>query len=422
LIAIALIGNAIFVWTTDTRLERQLAAIRAAGDPVRLADLARPAIPPEDNADTYLRRAEADIRAIDKETDNIALAAECPGFILPVKDQEKIKAAFASYPKVLPLVERAAACKDYNPGFDYALPPQEFLQRILEGDDEMGRFRGAARMLRRKALLLIVEGKQDEAVRTALPIFVLARHLDHNSLLMEYLLSLALRGMAIETANEALQTGPVSKEVRDALDAELAVQERMDGFPATLRCERAYAMSCSMSGSDAVPGRNFWFLLRGYWNIQESECLSVLVKAIALAGNPGSYPEAKRLTEEKGSPFLILKSLLLPGLHTAFEAVARVRADLRAMRVLNALQSHVPAGSSETPKLGELGLPAETTTDPFNGEPLHVKKTPQGWLVYSVGRNLRDDGGKVDDPNDGDVGVGPPKAAAVQPATKGGKK
>ena len=49
---------------------------------------------------------------------------------------------------------------------------------------------------------------------------------------------------------------------------------------------------------------------------------------------------------------------------------------IRCLRVLNALQTHVPAGSNEIPKLTELGLPAETTTDPFNGEPLHVKKTP----------------------------------------------
>ena len=59
-------------------------------------------------------------------------------------------------------------------------------------------------------------------------------------------------------------------------------------------------------------------------------------------------------------------------------------------------------------------------TDPYTGESLHVKKTPQGWLVYSVGRNLKDDGGKVEDPTNGDVGVGPPPAAAkpAEPAKK----
>ncbi len=55
--------------------------------------------------------------------------------------------------------------------------------------------------------------------------------------------------------------------------------------------------------------------------------------------------------------------------------------------------------------LGEFALPAEATTlTPFNGEPLHVKRLPQGWLVYSVGPNLRDDGGKLGYENDRDVG------------------
>ena len=90
------------------------------------------------------------------------------------------------------------------------------------------------------------------------------------------------------------------------------------------------------------------------------------------------------------------------------------------LRVLNALQTHVAPGSDKIPRLSELGLPVETTTDPYTGEPLHVKKTPEGWLVYSVGPNIRDDGGKMggdDSPFTGDIGVGPPPPA-VKPAGK----
>jgi hypothetical protein len=91
-----------------------------------------------------------------------------------------------------------------------------------------------------------------------------------------------------------------------------------------------------------------------------------------------------------------------------FQAATRQQAKIRCLRVLNAIQARVPADSNEVPKLSELGLPAEATIDPFNGEPLHVKKLPDGWLVYSVGRNLQDDGGKLDNA-EGDVGVGPLK-------------
>ncbi len=108
--------------------------------------------------------------------------------------------------------------------------------------------------------------------------------------------------------------------------------------------------------------------------------------------------------EWERQPFLAVQATLL--------IVARTRARTRTLRVLNALQAHVPAGSNEVPKLTDLGLPSETITDPFTGEPLHVKKTLQGWIVYSVGPNYQDDGGKLDDWPDGDVGVGPPPVVA----------
>ena len=77
----------------------------------------------------------------------------------------------------------------------------------------------------------------------------------------------------------------------------------------------------------------------------------------------------------------------------------------RSLRVLNAIQTRVPPGSDLVPKLTDLGLPVEATIDPFNGEPLHVKRLPEGWMVYSVGINLVDDGGIPDGKTD--VGVGP---------------
>jgi hypothetical protein len=49
------------------------------------------------------------------------------------------------------------------------------------------------------------------------------------------------------------------------------------------------------------------------------------------------------------------------------------------------------------------------TIDPFNGKSLIVKKAPEGWMVYSVGSDLVDNGGKLDGRTD--VGAGPNSAA-----------
>src|SRR5262249_57741032 len=105
------------------------------------------------------------------------------------------------------------------------------------------------------------------------------------------------------------------------------------------------------------------------------------------------------------TPYGPLVPLLQPGLASAREPADRVRAMSRSLRILNALQVRVPSGDDQVPQLNDLGLPAETTIDLFNGMPLRVEKVPEGWKVYSVGSNGVDDGGKLD--QRADVGVGP---------------
>jgi len=386
-----------------------LAEIRAAGDPVTLADLARPPIPPEKNAATYLRRAQADLTAIEKDGKNLHSASECPAFMIPLDDRKIIKAAFLAHPNVIPLLEQAAACPDYDAELDYTVPPLEFDNQLL---DLANTSRSPARVLCYRSALLVAEGKRDEAVRTALLILRLARHLDRNPMLVNNLVAIAVRWVAIESANEALQTGPISKEVRGSLDVELAIQQHMQGYSWSLKSERSHVVA---SFRNIIPLRNFWLISRGMWNMQESACLETFPAVIALAGEPDSYRETNGVISriygeisQKTSP---LAALLMPALRSQHDAVTRVRAMIRCLRVLNALQTHVLAGSNEVPKLTDLGLPAEAITDPFNGQPLHVKKTPRGWLVYSVGLNLQDDAGKIDDVINGDVGVGPPPPA-----------
>ena len=109
-------------------------------------------------------------------------------------------------------------------------------------------------------LLLANEGNGDEAVRTALLMFRLAHHFDRNPTLISFFVAIAVRNMAIEPANLALQTGPVSKPIRDALDAELAIQERMEGYGWAIKSERAFVLD---SFRDIVPCRNFWLISRG---------------------------------------------------------------------------------------------------------------------------------------------------------------
>src|SRR5437660_1355377 len=75
LIAIALIANAFFVWHTGKRLEERLSKLRAAGEPLSLPELG--AKPPALGADAaaVLKRIEAEVNALVKETNPVLDAA-----------------------------------------------------------------------------------------------------------------------------------------------------------------------------------------------------------------------------------------------------------------------------------------------------------------------------------------------------------
>jgi hypothetical protein len=418
LLAILLVANAVFVWITDARLESQLKAIQDAGDPLTLAELAPKPIPPEKNAAMYHRRAEADVNAMNDEiwvNDWYVKKSWDSGKPLPPEGFKLVKAALEAHPKVMPLLEQAAACQDYDPQLDFTVSPPELIAQFLP---IVQYHRQYARVLSLRASLLVVEGNYDEAARSALLLLRLTRQSFRDTMLVGLLVQITMRGIAIEAANMALQSGPVSKEVRDALDAELALHESSKDYTRTIKNDRVYTLGFFR----ALPGHDCWFVTRGMWNQIVSENLDLMQEWIEQT--QGKKPmKIGQGIEEKDSKLLHTfayklwgpNALLLPSVNAANHAAVRNKAQVRSLRVLIALQNHYPAGSNETPNLAQLGLSAETTTDPFDGQPLHVKKVPQGWLVYSLGGNQVDDGGKLLNVNNGDVGVGPPVSEGKLP-------
>jgi len=386
-----------------------LAAIRAAGEPLKLADLARKPITPEQNAATYLRQAEAEVNAMDGTVwvgnwFGGNWTGDCP---MPPEGAKLVKAAFDSHPGVMPLMERAAACPDYDVQLDLATPPEHFVDRLAL--PALMKLRVAARILHLRALQLAAEGHSDEAARAALVLLRLGRHAGRDCGLVGVLIQATIRGLAIDGANAALQTGPVSNEIRGALDAELARPELWESYRQAVLSERVFGMARLAQ----MPCRNLWLLARGSWNRQESQYLDMMQASLKLLDGPINYRQALQTTDNAVAGWQSpLCTLLAPAIKGVITARVQSQAMVRSLRVLNALQTHVPQGSDKIPKLSELGLPAETTIDPFNGEPLHVKRLPNGWLVYSVGRDLKDDGGDLEHYRD--VGVGPPRPAAIR--------
>ncbi len=410
-VAMVLMVNAWLVWTSTARLDYQLAAIHRAGDPTTLADLEPSPIPAAQNAATYLRQANAEISAIYKAMGKV------PGALPPSDSVCGSNAAAAAgavtrilqaHAKVVPLLTQAAACRDNNLELDYTLPPGESIAQSIKVAERYGAYVGV--LLYGRAMPLLAEGRRDEAVRTMVQALQLARQADHNPLLIGYLAMLRVRGWATDCIDVALQTGPVSKPVRRALEAELAIQDRMQAYVWVLRSQRA----AFLDEFKTIPHRQDWFISRVMWNRQESACLETLAFDLAIAQDPRPYRDTAQLIAERPKTAWGVGGGMLPSIRVSQRLVALLRAKVRVLRVLNAIQENPPA-AGQPPQLSELGLPAEAYTDPFTGEPLHVKRIMGGWLIYSVGENYRDDGGSSKAPRD-DVHAGelPPAAGGVE--------
>jgi hypothetical protein len=401
-IAILLMLNAYFVWSTSIQLARRLVDHRQAGDPIQLADLAHEPISPEKNADVFLRRAADDLEAIQKELLAIYPQQGYPPETVAPADQERVEKIFAAYPEVMPLLEQASDCPDNDPQLDCSLPTTRFLELYYKRPET---HRLLNRVMLTRSALLLSKGRPDDALSTQLLTLRLTRQWRREPLMIGYLVTVACELGAMQEVNRVLQAGRVSPSARQALDAELVLHDTMDGYNWALQSERAF----SLSSFRELPSAAFW-LTRGLSHDAMLSCLDLYDQYLEKGSRPYGKVVAEKSTATRPSvrilnPYRNLVTMLEPSLAAIRDPAERTRALSRSLRVLNAIQARVPSGSDQVPKLTDLGLPEPATIDPYNGEPLHVKKRPEGWMVYSVGRNLIDDGGIPDYKND--IGAGP---------------
>ena len=403
-IAVLLLVIAVLNWRASARREAEWAKIRAAGDPVTLADLEPEPIDPALNGATYLRRAAVGIANIHHEIGELANDSEAfyTDGRLTAEGARRVRAALQAYPDVSALLAQAADCPSYAAQLDYASEPQVLLSSILDGETHL--VRGAGRVLRKKLDLQLYDGQDDEAVQTGLQIMRIGRHSAEEPLLIQYLVSVAVRSTGLDGIERVLSDGPVSPASRLAIEAELAAQDGMEGFVGCLKSEVAFGGYQLRTMFDGMPLVEHLWMYKNW----ESDYLQFLAAELSLGAAPHYKIEQDlkmlRARAAQGSGFV---RLIDPAVKAAREAMDRVRAVMRAVRVLNALQGQgvTPEVISLDPAL--LGLPAEAVVDPFSGAPLLTKSTADGVRIYSVGSNLTDDGASPHAALDPGVGPAP---------------
>ncbi len=406
------------VWRTDRKLQARIDAIRAAGDPATIADLAPEPIPADQNAAAYLEKIAPRLDEFAKEHGRFfntpignAYSESRDRGEPPTPEQiVAIRAIVDKYPDLDEGIAAAAACTQYASVTDFSVGHQQFLEEGL--DNRVQRIRTAARFASWRMEVLGNDGQTDAAVRLGIELLQLARLYNDEPLLVNYLVGIAVRSIAAQSIYDAQANGIISPETLAALDQELALQDDPQQLVRVLITEQAFCISGASEGfvmkSEGISP--VWIKLVG-WPIKSMfvNSLGVFDEQFELAPRP--WYEIRDRFNANGSFSVsghgVMGELLAPALGAACIAHARNLAVMRSLRIASALAEYRQQHSCEASGLADLNLPKESTIDPFSGEPLKLKHTDGGWVIYSVMQNGVDDGGEFKDAKD--YGLAPRK-------------
>ncbi|MBL7224427.1 MAG: hypothetical protein ISS72_11285 [Candidatus Brocadiae bacterium] len=397
------------------QINRRVRAMRQAGEPSTLAELAAayPEPPEGQNAAPILQKAFDLMEKIGD--DNHPLLPIVGNAKLPANDEAippamraAIRAYLEDHAEVLELLHLAAAkegCKfplDLEDGVGMQLP-------------HLSKIRNAARLLALEAIERTEEGKVDEAAESLVAALRLGRSLANEPVLISGLVRVACDAIAVAQIERwASQAKPSAAALQRV---EAALQDAADPtfMHKTIVAERCFGMDIYRThvldpkkrgelGALGIGDAPFLRVApRAYFKSDMVAYIDLMNEYTATARLP--YPQsliqagaAGKTIAERIPRYFIISRMILPALGRVFIEGQNHMARLDSARLgLAALRYRAQKGKlPDTLDALAPDFVKAVPVDPFNGKPLLYRTTPQGFTVYSLGENGKDDGGQTE--------------------------
>lgn len=422
IVSLLLFGLSCWVIGSKNSLDRRIDAIRAEGYPATIADLAPAIIPADDDAAARLAIVADQLKEFDRELAQFERtpvgaaydAGQQRGEAATAEQLDAMRAIVEKFPEFDAAVEKAGACDEYASRHDYRLPQPQFLAAMLPRATNL---RTVARFVAWQMRLAIAEGRPELAVEKGISLLRLAELYDKSEPgIVSSQIAMAVRGVAANELYSALSAGPISPDLRQQLDEELARFNAKESFLHALMTERAISVSATQEQLGGGVKPLIVNTVGLHIKKMYVEAIDYYEPVLSVIEQPWyvAYQHGTSIFK-KPTGYGTMADLLAPAFEGQFEAVHRTSAMLRSLRVLNALQQYATEQGTEATGLADLKLPAEAMEDPFTGKPLIAKLVDGSWVVYSVGKDGVDDGGEFTTPKDSGVGPSKPVAANSEP-------
>jgi len=412
LLVVIIAGFVLFRLSLKSKLRAKLDAISAAGYPVTGAELDDWYAIPEsaENAADYIIEAFSHYHKLDAgeefELTPVVGSAELPARTELLTEETKalVTEYLADNEQTLELLHKGAAIEhsrypvDLSKGFAALLP-------------DLSNIRTGAKLLQLEAALHADNGKPELAARSITSTFGLARSLSKEPILVSQLVRIACQALAVSALEHTINKTEFTDEQLVNLSRTLANAEDLSGMTRAFVGERCVGVSIfkapasqivPLFGGSSRPGM-FSIALYKFAGLADRD-------AIMYVDLMEGYIEAAQLPPHKrksASDAVVAKIGTIPKIHILLRMIMpalgrvttidiRIIAQLRTARVGLAIQRYRLATGSFPDALSEL-VPAyleAVPKDPFDNKELRYKKLETGFVVYSIGEDGTDDGGK----------------------------
>jgi len=299
----------------------------------------------------------------------------------------------------------------------------------------LAEFRRLAYSLRSRAYLHVEDGRYEDAFSDIKTCYRFGRHLSGNKILVEQLVSIAIRAVSVQTlrgilSEHQMDSATLTKLQEDfervIADEDFTMSfklEKLAKYDAIQRCfteDRLGSGHLSLKGlrlmGSVTDSELFEFILEGkHWtaplhilfthpNKQESREMADRFCAFweQIAGKSPAQLRSENIEVERQAMELIKGNILLEMLAPAYSRVIeisyRLPADVGSTLTIIALLRYKQDIGSYPEDLNEMvtsGYLKELLMDPWSDKPLVYKKTDEDFILYSFGENCKDDGGEV---------------------------
>jgi hypothetical protein len=402
ILALAVSYAVLLAWSGRS-LARAYAALEKDGRPMTAEDLVPPEIPDTENAALVYESVVLQLKA--QKADQGDLFSRLSTLAGDMLDDSWTSNNVRTFRLLMQSPEAARALHAIQegaskPGCRYNLDYSQGAGILLPHLNDL---RHLSRILCVSARLQAEGGDGPAAWRTTLTALRFANALQAEPLLISQLVRIAQFSLADDAVHAVCRTAVPTPEVSGQLGVLLRAFDDMAPFVASMDGERlllgewAFNLPRSQLRQSGLPGRgSLGITLLAFSPLLKRDhaaYLEIMHEYARMARRPHSPKDAGRGAQMllQVPKYCIFTRLLAPALSKAKARYIEMTAKARTTQAGLAVLTYARNRGAYPESLAACG--AQALTDPFTGKALLYRAFDDGFLVYSAGRNQKDDGG-----------------------------